>query len=49
MKIDGKTKQVVIHSTGLKSTAVKLVWFYGISNIVGYLVPNLVYTYILNI
>ena len=24
-------------------------WFYGISNIVGYLMPNPVYTYILNI
>ena len=26
-----------------------LVWFYGISTIVGYLMPNLFYTYILNI
>ena len=26
-----------------------LVWFGGISTIVGYLMPNLVYTYILNI
>ena len=26
-----------------------LVWFYGISTIVGYLMPNLLYTYILNI
>ena len=25
------------------------IWFYGISTIVGYLMPNLVYTYILNI
>ena len=26
-----------------------LVWFYGISNIVGYLMPNPLYTYVLNI
>ena len=26
-----------------------LVWFYGISTIVGYLMPNPVYTYILDI
>ena len=26
-----------------------LVWFYGISNIVGYLMPNPVFTFILNI
>ena len=26
-----------------------LVWFYGISTIVGYLMPNLVYIYTLNI
>ena len=26
-----------------------LVWFYGISTIVGYLMPNPLYTYILNI
>ena len=26
-----------------------LVWFYGISTIVGYLMPNSLYTYILNI
>ena len=26
-----------------------MVWFYGISTIVGYLMPNLVYTYILDI
>ncbi len=26
-----------------------MVWFYGISTIVGYLMPNPVYTYILNI
>ena len=26
-----------------------LVWFYGISTIVGYLKPNLVYSYILDI
>ena len=26
-----------------------MVWFYGISTIVGYLMPNLLYTYILNI
>ena len=26
-----------------------LVWFYGISNIVGYLMPNSLYTYTLNI
>ena len=26
-----------------------LVWFYGISNIVGYLMPNPLYEYILNI
>ena len=25
------------------------VWFYGISTIVGYLMPNLLYAYILNI
>ena len=28
---------------------VGLVWFYGISTIVGHLMPNLLYTYILNI
>ena len=28
---------------------VDLVWFYGISTIIGYLMPNLVYTYILSI
>ena len=28
---------------------VALVWFYGISTIVGYLMPNPFYTYILNI
>ena len=26
-----------------------LLWFYGISNIAGYLMPNSVFTYILNI
>ena len=26
-----------------------LVWFYGISTVLGYLMPNLLYTYILNI
>ena len=26
-----------------------LVWFYGISTIVGYLMPNPLYTYMLNI
>ena len=26
-----------------------LVWFYGISTIVGYLMPNPLYTYVLNI
>ena len=26
-----------------------LVWFYGISNIIGYLMPNLVYSYMLDI
>ena len=26
-----------------------LVWFYGMSNIVGYLMPNSLYTYTLNI
>ena len=26
-----------------------LVWFYGISTIVGYLMPNPLYTYLLNI
>ena len=26
-----------------------MVWFYGISTIVGYLMPNSLYTYILNI
>ena len=26
-----------------------LVWFYGISTIIGYLMPNPLYTYILNI
>ena len=26
-----------------------MVWFYGISNVVGYLMPNPVYTHILNI
>ena len=26
-----------------------MVWFYGISTIVGYLMPNLLYTYILDI
>ena len=26
-----------------------LVWFYGVSNIVGYLMPNPIYTYILKI
>ena len=28
---------------------VNLVWFYGISTIIGYLMPNPVFTYILNI
>ena len=28
---------------------VGLIWFYGISTIVGYLMPNPLYTYILNI
>ena len=26
-----------------------LVWFYGVSIIIGYLIPNLIFTYILNI
>ena len=26
-----------------------MIWFYGISTIVGYLMPNPLYTYILNI
>ena len=28
---------------------ISLVWFYGISTAVGYLIPNPLYTYILNI
>ena len=32
-----------------KKHVLGLVWFYGISTIVGYLMPNLVFTYILNI
>ena len=28
---------------------ISLVWFYGISTIVGYLMPNSVFTYVLNI
>ena len=32
-----------------KIVCFSLVWFYGISTIVGYLMPNPVYTYILNI
>ena len=31
------------------STILSLVWFYGISTIVGYLKPNPVYSYILDI
>ena len=31
------------------SVLFSLVWFYGISTIVGYLMPNPLYTYILNI
>ena len=33
----------------LKYRLFGLVWLYGISNLVGYLMLNLVYTYILNI
>ena len=32
-----------------KQTIFGLVWFYGKSNIVGYLIPNSIFTYILNI
>ena len=31
-----------------KKTGLRLVWFYGISFIIGYLMPNPLYTYILN-
>ena len=31
------------------SDKMRLVWFYGISTIVGYLIPNPIFTYILNI
>ena len=30
----------------VKHDTIKTVWFYGISTIVGYLIPNAVYTYI---
>ena len=33
----------------VKIISCRLVGFYGISTIVGYLMPNLLYTYILNI
>ena len=33
----------------IKYIGFSLVWFYGISTIVDYLMPNLLYTYILNI
>ena len=33
----------------IKYTGFGLVWFYGISTFVGYLMPNSLYTYILNI
>ena len=33
----------------MSESFISLVWFYGISTIVGYLMPNFVYTYTLNI
>ena len=42
-KIDNMQKEVWI------MCLFGLVWFYGISTIVGYLMPNPLYTYILNI
>ena len=35
--------------TYFKCIGFGLVWFYGISTIVAYLIPNPVYTYILNV
>ena len=37
------------NNTGVIMVWFGLVWFYGISTIVGYLMPNPLYTYILNI
>ena len=39
----------VFHSPSRLGNLCGLVWFYDISSMVGYLMPNLVYTYILNI
>ena len=41
-----KSSSILIRSTGLNHS---LVWFYGISTIVVYLMSNPIYTYILNI
>ena len=46
-----RTQQVLLFQVrvDLRVTALKVDWFYGISTLVGYLMPNPVYTYILNI
>ena len=38
-----------INRTHLRKVLLALVWFYGILTIVGHLMPNYVYIYILNI
>ena len=56
-RLDRKRKDEGIRKINIKGFAFKetievivcLVWFYGISIIVGYLMPNLVFTFILNI
>ena len=48
-----KNKKAMVYSpdgdNGLFDIAIELLWFHGISTIVGYLKPNPLYTYILNV
>ena len=39
----------ILNNTYVLNIWFGFVWFYGISNIVGYLMPNPLYTYVLNI
>ena len=43
------TLKFVCHGIIMKIKIIGLLWFYGISTIVCYLMPNPVFTYILNI
>ena len=48
-KLSAYEKIIWIHTIFAGDTSDIMVWFNGISTIVGYLMPNPVYTYIINI